>query len=207
MSISERKRALVVVRTYPVPTDSGIESSCTAAISDRGEWLRIFPVPWRLLAPGQRFRKYQWVDFTVTKAQSDARIESHHLVQDGISIVSETLSSARGWRARKDVVLPLRSHCLCCLTKQRDSQQHPTLGIVRPESISRLRIAPDTAEWTGAQLGMLRQQHFFAHAPQRELEKTPFKFYYGFRCPEPSCKGHTLMRDRSHLGPRLQVRG
>ena len=193
MPTEETKRALVVVRTYPVPSDSGIESSCTAAITDKGEWLRLFPVPWRLLPPAQQFHKYQWVDFTVIKATDDARQESHHLRPDGISIVSAELTTARNWQARKDVVLPLRAHCLCCLAKQRDAQQFPTLGIIRPESIVRLRISPDPTPWTKAQIEMLRQQHFFAEAPEQELEKIPFKFYYEFRCPEPTCKGHTLM--------------
>ena len=193
MPTVETKRALVVVRTYPVPDESGIESSCTAAITDQGEWLRLFPVPWRLLPEDQRFRKYQWVDFNVVKAASDSRRESHHLRPDGISIVSPVLNTARDWEARKAVVLPLRAHCLCCLVKERDTRQFPTLGIIRPESIARFRIVPDPAPWTEAQLNMLRQQHFFAEAPEQELEKIPFKFYYEFRCPEVTCNGHTLM--------------
>jgi len=79
MPQEETKRALIVVRTYPVPTDVGIESSCTAAITDEGKWIRVFPVPWRLLAHDQRFRKYQWVNFTLTKAKDDPRQESYHL--------------------------------------------------------------------------------------------------------------------------------
>jgi hypothetical protein len=150
-------------------------------------------VPWRLLAQDQRFRKYQWVDFTLTKATDDPRPESYHLRPDGIRILPKGLGTAKGWQARKDIVLPLRAHCLCCLTKQRDAQQYPTLGIIRPESIVRLRIGPDAATWTDAQLGMLRQLNFFAEAPKRELEKIPFKFYYDFRCPEPTCTGHMLM--------------
>jgi hypothetical protein len=189
MPLVLKKRALVVVRTYPVPDESGIESSCTAAITDRNEWLRIFPVPWRLLPERQRFRKYDWVDFELVKATSDVRPESHHLKQDGITIIS----SASGWREKNEVVMPMRAHCLCCLTNERNANQRPTLGIVRPESISRLRIAPDPTPWTEAQLAMLRQQHFFAEAPEQELEKIPYKFYYEFRCPESSCTGHTLM--------------
>ena len=42
----ETKRALIVVRTYPFVLRSGVEVSCTAAITDKGEWLRLFPVPW-----------------------------------------------------------------------------------------------------------------------------------------------------------------
>src|SRR5271154_4420707 len=81
MPPGETKRALIVVRTYPVPDESGVEASCTAAITDKGEWLRLFPVPWRLLPENQRFRKYQWVDLPVVKATGDPRPESHHLRQ------------------------------------------------------------------------------------------------------------------------------
>ena len=190
MPFGIKKRALIVVRTYPVPDESGIESSCTAAITAEGEWLRIFPVPWRLLPEEQRFRKYDWVDFDLVKATSDTRPESHHLQPSGgISIVS----SEQEWQNKENIVLPRRSHCLCCLVKERDQNQRPTLGIIRPHLISRFRIAPDPTPWTEAQLAMLRQQHFFAEPPEEELEKIPYKFYYEFRCPEETCNGHTLM--------------
>jgi len=172
MALQETKRALVVVRTYPVPDALGIESSCTAAITDRGEWLRLFPVPWRLLGKNQQFRKYQWVQVNVTKATDDTRLESYRLQSNGVQILSEPLSTANAWKARKEVVLPLMTHCLCCLTKQRDAHQYPTLGIFRPASIERLRISPAyPTQWTDAELAMLRQQHLFVEAPKEELEK------------------------------------
>ncbi len=194
MPIEETKKALIVVRTYPVPEALGIESSCTAAITDHGEWLRLFPVPWRLLDRNQRFQKYEWVQVSVTKAIDDTRLESYRLRSDGIQVLSDPLSTANGWKARKDIVFPLMAHCLCCLTKQRDVQQYPTLGIFRPASIGRLRISPsDPPGWTDAELAMLRQQHLFAEAPKQELEKIPFVFRYEFRCAEDGCPGHTLM--------------
>lgn len=188
------KRALIVVRTYPVPDALGIESSCTAAITDQGEWLRLFPVPWRLLKKDHRFTKYEWVRVAVSKAAEDSRIESHRLRPDGIEVLSDPLSTTNSWKARKEVVLPMMAHCLCCLIKQRDAQQYPTLGVVKPASINRLRIAPaDPPDWTPAELAMLRQQHLFVEAPKQELEKIPFKFYYEFRCSEETCTGHMMM--------------
>lgn len=187
------KKALIVVRTYAVPSDTGIESSCTAAITDRSEWLRLYPVPWRLLARDQRFRKYQWVEVDVTKAKDDPRPESYHLMPDGVRISSERLSSGKGWLARKEVVLPLRSHSLCCLTRHRDAHQYPTLGIFRPRSISRLLISPDDRDWTESQRLMLSQQHLFAEAPQQELQKIPYVFRYKLYCDDVDCRSHTLM--------------
>jgi hypothetical protein len=194
MSLDEVKKALIVVRTYPVPDALGIESSCTAAITDKGEWLRLFPVPWRLLNKDQRFQKYQWVEVRVTKAKEDPRLESYHLRPDGVQILSGPLATAQGWKARKDIVFPLVAHSLCFLVKQRDAHQYPTLGIFRPASITRLRITPaDPPHWTESELAMLRQTHLFVEAPKQELEKIPFIFRYDFRCDEPDCPGHNLM--------------
>src|SRR4051812_33594333 len=103
---TETRRALIVVRTYPTPAQQGIEVSCTAAITPAGEWLRLFPVPYRFLDPDKRFRKYQWVDVTVSKAK-DHRTESYKIENNGITIVTEPLPTDHGWRARREIVAPL----------------------------------------------------------------------------------------------------
>jgi hypothetical protein len=77
MPPSETKKALIVVRTYPVPAKTGVEVSCTAAITDKGEWLRLFPIPYRLLDEDKKFRKYQWVNVEAIKATKDSRPESY----------------------------------------------------------------------------------------------------------------------------------
>jgi hypothetical protein len=187
----EQKKALIVVRTYPTPARKGIEVSCTAAITDSGQWLRLFPVPYRFLAPDQRFRKYQWVNVAVEKA-SDSRPESYKLTPDGIRIESDPLPTDGDWVARKRVVYPLKKHCLCCLKAERDSQGYPTLGFFRPKTIKRLVIEPDSPEWTNDQLAILRQQNLFGEQPQEELEKVPFNFRYEFECNHPGCRGHAL---------------
>lgn len=188
----ETKRALIVVRTYPTPAKKGVEVSCTAAITEKGEWLRLFPVPYRFLAEDQRFRKYQWVEVTVTKA-SDPRPESHKLRPNGIKIVSDPLPTTNAWQARKDRIFPLRSHCLCCLKRVCDEQGHPTLGIFRPKLIESLIIKPENPTWTEAQLAALRQGLLFEKAPDKELEKVPFSFRYQFRCDEVTCSGHKMI--------------
>jgi hypothetical protein len=187
----ETKKALIVVRTYPTPAKKGAEVSCTAAITDNGEWLRLFPVPWRYLAAEEQFRRYQWVEVTVEKA-SDSRPESYKLTQNGIKILSPPLSRDNEWLLRRETVDPLRAHCLCCLIKKRDADGHPTLGVFKPKTIERLIITPDDPNWTQAQLDILTQGHLFAKGPKQQLEKIPYKFQYRFLCDELSCTGHTL---------------
>jgi hypothetical protein len=75
MAIYENKKILITVKTYPTPSRKSIEASCTAGITENGEWIRLFPLPFRYLEYGKQFSKYQWIEARVTKA-SDPRPES-----------------------------------------------------------------------------------------------------------------------------------
>ena len=189
---AEARKALIVVRTYPTPAKKGVEVSCTAAITDSGEWLRLFPVPYRRLAANQQFHKYQWIEVAVEKA-ADPRPESHKIRQDTLRILSDVLPTERYWQARKDIVFPLKLASLCAIQKRRDDYGSPTLGIFRPKAIERLIIAPaERPDWTPDQLAVLRQGDLFDSEPVEELEKIPFDFSYQFRCEADTCTGHRM---------------
>jgi hypothetical protein len=188
----ETKRALIVVRTYPSPAKNGVEVSCTAAITDKGEWLRLFPVPYRFLDQDKRFRKYQWVEVGVTKAR-DHRPESFKLREDSIKILTDPLPTSSEWQARKEIIFPLKAHSLCGLQRERAENGHPTLGIFRPKAIEKLIIKAETPSWTDYQQALLRQGHLWQRAPTHELEKVPFSFRYQFHCEEDGCTGHTMI--------------
>lgn len=193
MQEQQRKKALIVVRTYPSPAKKTVEASCTAAISDSGEWLRLFPVPWRLLPSDQRFRRYQWIEVDIKKS-SDYRPESYKIVVDSIKIQSEPLPSDHEWRARKEVIYPLRAKSLCSLKTQQVANGYPTLGFFRPKRIERLKITPIDPDWTPAELSALRQGDLFEARPKHELQKVPFDFQYEFFCDDPECvNGHKLI--------------
>lgn len=197
----ETKRALIVVRTYPTPARQGIEVSCTAAITANGEWLRLFPVPYRFLDSDKKFRKYQWVDVPVSKA-TDHRLESYKIENNAITIVSEPLPTDHGWRERWKVVRPLVKPSLCWLQRHRDQHQYPTLGVFKPKLVRRLTVASEaTPQWSEAELQILRQRTLYGdNTPKKELEKIPYKFSYEFECDEPDCSGHKLMCSDWELG-------
>ena len=96
------KRVLITVRTYPVPAHSGIEVSCTAGITAEGEWIRLFPIPYRFLAQDQRFAKYQWIDVDVVKATNDVRPESYHVNPDSIKILDDPIPLT-SWIAKRGI--------------------------------------------------------------------------------------------------------
>lgn len=191
MPSRETKKALIVARTYPIPAKSGVEVSCTAAITDDGKWLRLHPVPYRFLDNDKRFTKYQWIEVETTKS-SDSRLESYKPSIHSIKILTKVLPTTNEWEARKQIVFPLRARSLCDLQRERKANKHPTLGLFRPKVIKQLRITPATSTWTQGQLDMLRHGKLFDNQPQIELEKIPHYFTYVFHCDEDVCKGHSL---------------
>jgi hypothetical protein len=196
---SEIKKVLITVRTYPTPARQGVEVSCTAGITQEGEWIRIFPVSWRLLDNKKKFGKYQWIQVEVTKS-SDPRPESYKIKNENITILTDRLPCDCAWKERSDIVYKLRSESLCALKEKRDLDGAPTLGFFRPKSIEKLIITPESPNWTDAQLAALRQGNLFAQAPKEELQKIPYKFQYQFTCDNCNCNGHTLMCSDWEMG-------
>jgi hypothetical protein len=187
-----KKRVLITVRTYPVPARKGVEVSCTAGITDDGNWIRLFPIPWRFLDKDKRFRKYQYIEARVAKSQSDVRPESYEIDIDSINILPESVPSDNKWEARKVKIFPLKTQSLCFLQSERDRNKQPTLGFFKPRVINGFRIKPTNTKWTEEELARLKQYSLFNNAPLTQLEKIPHDFYYEFICDEPNCHGHTL---------------
>ena len=192
------KDVLIVVRTYPTPATKGIEVSCTAGVTRDGKWIRLFPVPYRFLEEDQRFAKCQWINVSVRRARSDQRPESYNLNADTIRIV-KSLPPGKDWRARSDILKPLRRPSLCEIQQYRDDYGAPTLGIFRPGKIKRLRIEPtETPDWQPRDLEILNRVNqstldLGGTTPKTRLEKVPWEFRYDFDCDDPTCNGHSMM--------------
>src|SRR5580704_15916080 len=93
----------------------------------QGTARNLFPIPYRFLAADQRFTKYQWIDVQVTRPRNDPRPESYTLRIDSIQR-RDAVGTADNWRARKDIILPLRRNSLCEIAAARHNGG-PTLGI------------------------------------------------------------------------------
>lgn len=187
-----KRRVLILVRTYPVPAQKEVEVSCTAAVTADGQWLRLFPVPYRFLEEDRRFKKYQWIDVNVQRAKHDPRPESYKLDPDTIQIQG-FVSSSDAWRERRRVLRPLVRPSMCAIRRTREEHGSPTLGLFKPAEIRRLIIEPVSPDWTPTELSYLRREDMFRTGPVTQLEKVPYEFRYEFRCSEPGCPGHTMM--------------
>ncbi len=168
-------------------------------MTEDGEWIRLFPVPYRFLSVDKRFSKYQWIEASVIKA-SDHRRESYHVDIDSIEIVSERMPTISKWKERRELLAPLLSDSLCSLQARRDKDKFPTLGFFKPKTITGFDMLPVDPNWSESELGKLRQVPLFQSAPAVELEKIPFDFRYRFTCDELKCNGHNLTCTDWELG-------
>jgi hypothetical protein len=62
------ERLLILANTYPMPSTRYRETNCIAAINDKGQLRRLFPVPFRLLEESSRFKKWEWITAPITRA-------------------------------------------------------------------------------------------------------------------------------------------
>src|SRR5688572_2590582 len=97
--------------------------------TERGHWIRLYPLNYRLLRPEQKFHKYQWVEADLIRATADPRPESHKLNPDTLTICSQVVS----WPERERLLQPLKAHSLCELKRQNDQEGFPTFGLFRPK--------------------------------------------------------------------------
>ena len=73
-----RKKILLTVTTYPLPSRSYDELVCTAGILESGEWIRIYPIPLSFLlrqraSEDQKLSKYTWMKLDLKKRTDDFR--------------------------------------------------------------------------------------------------------------------------------------
>lgn len=184
-------RCLIVVKTYPNPSQRYGETVCCAGIDmSTREWVRIYPVNFRRLAAA-RFHKYQVIECQWRPPNDDQRPESRRVDQDSIQ-VHERLSTKDGWRERLRWLPPLHPSLEAV---DDDHREHGiSLAVVRPKRIDRLIIEKATP-YTEKQLAVIRQQRLNLgedDSPQlRELERLPYTFSYRFWCDDARCHGHT----------------
>ncbi|SED41311.1 hypothetical protein SAMN05444161_3152 [Rhizobiales bacterium GAS191] len=183
-------RILILCKTYPSPSGKHVETSCVAGVEEDGRLIRLFPVPFRLIADRSQFKKWQWVTARVEKAPKDHRPESHKVFVDTIVCDGDLLPTRRGWQARREQLRKLSIFDdFAALNAARESSG-VTLGLLRSSRVLGLDITPaDKPDWSDAEKEKLVQQQrqggFFDDTDARSiatLKKLPFDFHYRYAC-------------------------
>src|SRR3990170_8266738 len=78
-SLEQTMDVLVLVKAYPQPSVKYTESVCVAGLrldTPEPEWVRLYPVQFRLLARERQFSKYDVIRCRARRPRSDSRAES-----------------------------------------------------------------------------------------------------------------------------------
>lgn len=188
------ERVLILCKTYPSPSAKYAETSCVAGMTEKGKLIRLYPVPFRLVADEQQFKKWQWITARFEKARDDHRPESHRVFVDTIDCDAEPLPAGKqGWPHRAELLakLPVFSDFAEIERRRAASPSGATLALLRPARIIGLDIKKtDNPVWTDEEreklLRMQKQTELFDEVEEskeiRLLEKLPYDFHYRYEC-------------------------
>jgi hypothetical protein len=183
---------LILCKTYPSPSGKHTETSCVAGMDARGNLIRLFPVPFRLIAKDQQFKKWQWVKAKIEKAPKDHRPESHVIKVDTIKSGGD-VSSKKEWVERRFFLDKLKLfHDFESIEIER-GRNNKSLALLKPARITGLDISPvSNPNWTEEELAKLEQEQKQAGLFEdddkpsiRTLKKLGHDFYYRYECDTP----------------------
>jgi len=87
-----KERLLVLAKATPEISKKYKELICVAGITDKGEWRRIYPVPWEVFWEGRatKFKKKHWIEYELEdESPSDHRPESRKIKHETIKLLGE----------------------------------------------------------------------------------------------------------------------
>ncbi|MFH9229009.1 hypothetical protein [Streptomyces lydicus] len=183
---------MITVKTYPELSTKYRETSCVAGIRldlEAPRHVRLFPVPYRLLAQESQFAKYSVIEVDVEPHARDLRRESLRPDLDTLKVIVGRIPSTDGWAERFRHLRPLVAPSLCAI--RRDEEAHGTsLGLFPLPQTPSLRLA-DAEPWPASKAALADQLDLFEQDLKR-LEWVPLQFRYSFRCSDAQCPGHDM---------------
>jgi len=189
-----KRKIFILVKAYPQPSKKYEETICVAGITEEGELLRLYPIPYRQLKVQQRFDRFDYVEMEISTELNDHRPESHKVLPESIRVLR------KGSSFNKDAKANLWQSCVSTsLTelKEKNRETGCSLGIIKPESLSvkfwYIPIQQASSEEQEAETQIFHQSSLFELRSMRTLEPPEYVFYYDFI--SDSSKHHMKIHD------------
>ena len=202
-----RKKVLLTVTTYPLPSRSYDELVCTAGVLEDGSWIRIYPVPLSFLL-GQRKSgkmesfKYTWIELDLNRRSDDFRPESFSPKNYDFKDLElhDRIDTKNNWAARKECCLKNVYKNFDLLIDESKDPTNKSLATFKPSLIEKLEIEEDEREWKNEWKELRKQGDLFSQDkdPEILIPKLPYKFYYKFK--DETGKSRRLMIEDWEIG-------
>lgn len=200
-----KTKVLITVKTYPSISTKYEEIVCTAGMRENGEWIRIYPVPFRKLPYAQQYPKYQWIEMDLAKVKKtkDFRPESYspeNLDAENLVVFGDKLDTRHKWARRKEIVLQNVYTNLSKLIEEAKTKGiYTSLAVFKPTKIKGFTVEKSARDWNKKQKLSLQKGNLFEDENTFEVvKKLPYKFSYVFE----DCNGReaTLMNRDWEVG-------
>lgn len=200
-------KVLITVTTYPLPSRSYDELVCTAGITDKGEWIRIYPIPLSFLLDLKgngkvKNVKYSWIELELVKRTDDFRPESHSPKYYDFRDVKvlESFDTKGNWYKRKEHCLQNIYTDFSQLIEESKNPTNKSLATFRPTEIIGLEWEEDEREWKNEWKELRKQGDLFdsEKSPEILIPKLPYKFFYKFK--DSTGKQRRLMIEDWEIG-------
>lgn len=186
-----KKKILITVTTYPLPSRSYDELVCTAGFLEDGSWIRIYPIPLSFLNQIKKdtgFKKYTWIELDVRERTiaEDFRPESYKPLSYDFKKINE-LGTSNYWEERKKICLQNVYTNKAKLIEDSKEPKNISLVTFKPTKINGFEIIEDSPEWKDEWKELRKQTDLFAEIdsnPEKLIPKVPYKFYYVFEDDE-----------------------
>ena len=208
------EKVLISVMTYPTLSESYYETVCTAGFREDGSWVRIFPVPHRLMRLQEEkayaYSKWQWIEVElVHRPEKDNRPESYRIRNiETLKLVDKIGTTANGWSKRLEYVKK-NKHIFTNMSDliQLAKDNVLSLAVLKPNQIEAVVCEKYTEEdlikhkqklaelqarfKVGLQQTSLWDDANYLNEHFKFAEKIPYKFSYKFLTDDG--KWRTLM--------------
>ena len=189
-----RMNVLLTVKAYPEKSKRYGSVVCTAGITENGEFVRLYPVPFENFRGGKNIPKYSWINVECKKASEYLnRKESYKVRYSTLKIINHVDTGVdKQWKERNQIILPLLSDSIEEL-ERKSKIDNTSLGLVKPREIVDLSI--DEREEADSEEKKIVEgiQMTLDGQTRTDLEKINYNFRYHFFCNGQNCKGHNMM--------------
>jgi len=181
-----KKKILIAVKTYPTISTKYSELVCTAGLTENGDWIRLYPIPFRKLDFDKQYKKYQWIIADIENNSSDPRPESHKVLNWEKIELGDKIGTENGtWTTRKELVLNnIYTNRDSLVADARDPSKLVSLAVFKPTKLLGMTISKVDREWDPKKLAQFNQTDLFETGPFKIVSKLPYKFKYVFKDDE-----------------------
>jgi hypothetical protein len=205
MNTAVRMKILITVKAYPAISKKHGETVCTAGITETGQWIRIYPIPFRQLDYNNQFHKYDWVELDLIRNIKDFRPESYRPINlKEIETIGHIETDRNTWPHRREAILDkakVYRNLAELIAEAKDNTICTSLAIFKPTKIIDFIYKPVISAWDKNKLQALQslqmQGNLFENEDENDIQefeivdKLPYKF--SFRFLDDSGKESTLM--------------